>query len=353
MLVFGSGKYKDRLSEYLGVLVYGHLCFAALSSALLLLGSLGLALWGLRSLSVIMLALALAGPFIFLLWLMRRACYARLKPHLAASGGAWYMVLMLTGAYVLYQREWLSAASALGVMGVSSLAVALWLAMRLRVERPPLRGDELARDAFGDHWGYGRWSVGNQALNWVPSNIYYLVLPIWGGLEAGASFKALMNLIQPMLQAMWALSFLLLPALVQARAKGQAKLDSRLRFALVAFLLGPALYWVLLGLLHRPLVSGLYGGQYTEQAGLLWLLGLSPIFAAMKLVMGHSLRALERPDQLFLAYALSAVVALTVGTGLMYLYGIAGAGIGLLISQGITAALAAVFYRRLREVPSG
>lgn len=348
LLVFGPGKYKGRLPEYLGALVHGHLGFAVLSSALLLLGSLGLALWGASSLALIMLALALTGPFIFLLWLMRRACYARLEIHLAALGGAWYMMLMLAGAYVLYWREWLSAASALGVMGVSSLVVSVWLAIRLRVRRPPLRGDELAREAFEDHWKYGRWAVGNQTLNWVPMNIYFLVLPIWGGLEAGASFRALMNLIMPMLQAVWALSVLLLPILVRARDEGRSKLDSHIRLALIPFLIGPAAYWLLLGLFHQPLVSWLYAGQYTEGAALLWILGLSPIVASLKQVMGQSLRALERPDWLFLAYALSAVVALTAGTGLAYLWGIAGAGIGLVVCQAVTAALAYRSYRRLQ-----
>jgi O-antigen/teichoic acid export membrane protein len=349
LLVFGPGKYKDRLSEYMGALVYGHLGFAVLGSLVLLLVSVGFALSGLRSLYTLMLALAIAEPFILLLWLMRRACYARFEPRLAASGGAWYMVLMLAGAYVLYWREWLSGASALGVMGVSSLAVSLWLAVRLRVKLPSLRGDDLTRDAIRDHWRYGRWSVGNQALNWVPMNISYLVLPVWGGLAAGASFKALMNLVMPMLQAVWALSILLLPTLVWARDEGRAKLNSRIRLALVPFVVGPAIYWLLLGLLHQPLVSWLYDGQYTQGAAVLWILGLSPIVASVKQVLSQSLRALERPDWLFLAYTVSAIVALTLGTGLVYLWGIVGAGIGLVICQGVTAALALVSYQRLQR----
>jgi O-antigen/teichoic acid export membrane protein len=349
LLVFGSGKYKERLSEYMGALVYGHLAFSAVGSLVLLLTSAGFALAGLPSLSTVMLALALAEPFILLLWLMRRACYARFEPHLAASGGAWYMAIMLAGAWVLYSREWLSAASALGVMAISSLLVSLWLARRLRIKRPSLRAGDLARDAFVDHWRYGRWSVGNQALNWVPMNIFYLILPMWGGLAAGASFKALMNPVMPMLQAVWALSILLLPSLVWARDEGRDRLNSRLGLALIPFVVGPALYWLLLGIFHQPLVSWLYDGQYTAHASLLWILGLSPIAASVKQVLSQSLRALERPDWLFLAYTLSAVVALILGTGLVYLWGLAGAGMGLVICQVVTAVLALVSYRRLQR----
>jgi len=348
MLVFGSGKYKARLSEYLGSVVYGHLGFAALGSLILLLASLGFALSGSTSLAVALLALAFTEPFILLLWLMRRACYARLEPHLAASGGALYLGLMLAGAYVLYRGEWLSAASAFGVMGISSLVVSVWLAIRLRVKRPPLRGSELVRDAFENHWRYGRWSIANETLNWIPMNSYYLLLPILGGLAAGASLKALMNLVMPMLQAIWALSILLLPTLVRARDGEGPGFDSRVRLALVLFVLGPLSYWMILGLFHHPLVAWLYGGRYTEHAALLWLLGLSPIVASVKQVMGQSLRALERPDRLFWAYLFSAAATLTLGTGMVYLWGLAGAVAGFLFSQAVTAALALVLYRRLK-----
>ena len=349
LLVFGSGKYKERLPEYMGALVYGHAAFAALGSLVLLLTSAGFALAGLTSLSSVLLALAFAEPFILLLWLMRRACYARFEPRLAASGGAWYMAIMLAGAWILYSREWLSAGSALGVMAISSLVVSSWLAWRLRIRLPVLRTDEIVRDAFVDHWRYGRWSIGNQALNWVPMNVFYLILPVWGGLAAAASFKALMNLIMPMLQAVWALSILLLPSLVWARDEGRDRLNARLGFALIPFVAGPALYWLLLGIFHQPLVSWLYDGQYADRASLLWILGLSPIAASVKQVLSQSLRALERPDWLFLAYSVSAIVAVTLGTGLVYLWGIVGAGMALVICQVVTAALALISYLRLQR----
>jgi len=356
MLVFGPGKYKDRLSEYSGALLYGHLGIAALGSLALLLSSLGFALWGSKALSTVMLSLALTQPLILLLWFMRRACHARFKPHLAASGGGWYMALMLVGAYILYRTDRLSAPSALGVMAISSLVVSLWLAVRLDLKVPPLRGGKLVRQFFGGHWSYGRWSVANQVLNWIPTNAYYLLLPLWAGLATGASFKALMNLVMPMLQSIWALSILLLPIFVRARDKGPAELESKVRLVLMLFVLGSILYWVLLGSFHDPLVSWLYGNRYTENVELLWILGLAPVFVAVKLVVGHSLRALERPDRLFVAYLASAIVALALGALLIHFWGIAGAATGVLISQMVTAALVVILYRRsrlCREDPRG
>lgn len=350
MLVFGPGRYKGRLSEYLGVLLYGHLGFAALSSLLLLLTGLGFSLSGSSVISAVLLALALTGPFILLLWLMRRACYALLEPRLAAWGGALYMALMIAVAYILYQLEWLSAASAFGVMGFSSLVVSLWLIIHLRATPPPLRGNKLARDALEDHWRYGRWSAATGALMWVP-NLYFLLLPIWGGLEATASLKALGNLILPVMQANTALGILLLPALVQAR--GRARFDALVCLTLVPFILGPVLYWLLLGVLHRPLVIWLYGGQYAEHADLLWILGLLPVGLGIAAVFGAALRALERPDKIFWAYAFSAGWILTLGMVVLFTWGIAGAAVSLLANSVATAAIMGYFFTTLRKSGKG
>lgn len=352
MLVFGPGTYKDRLPRYLGALVYGHLVFVLLGGVALL--AVGLVLWlaDLTALSRGLLALAVTEPFILLLWFMRRACYVRVEPRLAASGGALYSVLMIFGACGLYWEGWLSAPSTLGVMAVSSLVVSLWLAVRLGIKLPRVRGGVMVREVLGSHLKYGRWSVANQVFNWVPLNIAFLILPIFGGLAAVASYKALMNLTMPVLQGVWALSILLLPILVRARNEGEATFDAKVRSALVIFVLGPVAYWLLLGLFHGPLMHLFYGGRYLEYAGLLWLLGLAPILAAVKQVMGHALRALERPDWLFWAYALSAGAAVTAGTALVYLWGVTGAALMLPACLAITAVFATAFYRRLRGSPA-
>ena len=347
MLVFGSGRYKGRLPEYLGALVYGHLGFAALGSLALLVAALGFALWGLASLSTVLLSLAIAEPFILLLWLMRRACYVRLEPRLAASGGAWYMLFMLTGAYALYRFDWLSTPTALGVMAISSLLVSLWLAARLRVKLPSLRGGEMTRESLKSHWEYGRWSVANRGMYWFPNNGYYLLLPIWGGLEAGASFKALMNLIMPMQQAVTSLVVLLLPFLVRARE--QNSLGSRVRLSLIPLVLASALYWVFLGTFHDQVVYLAYGGQYADYADLLWILGLLPVALAVNEVFAQALRALERPDALFRAYTLYAVIGGALAVGFMYAWGVVGAVVGILVSRVVAVALTATVLSRVRR----
>ena len=347
VLVYGSGKYRNDVPDYLGALVYGHFAFSAAGSLLLLLGGLAFALSGSGALSAIFLALALTAPFVLLQRLVRQSCYIRLQPRLAASAGTAYMVLVTVGAYVLYRGDWLSGATALGVRGVSSLLVSAWLALRLGVRLPPPRKDGLVMRVFGDHWRYGRWAVPTRVFTYIPGNIFYLVLPVWGGLAAGGGLKALMNMIMPVLQAYAALTTLMLPLLT--RARGTLEFERLVRVGLWVFACGAALYWLFLGLTHRWLTDLLYDGRYVEDASLLWLLGLLPVLAGVLGVLGSALRAQERPDRMFWAYMLTTAAAVTVGLGCVATWGLVGAVIGLLLSSCVTTAAATIFYRRTTD----
>ncbi len=342
MMVFGPGKYSDRLPGYLGIVLLGHLAYTILGSSLLLLVSWGAGLFGSVALSLALLGLALAGPFILLQWLMRRACYIVFKPQLAAWAGGCYMVLILSGIYVLRQLNWLSPLTAFVLMGFSSLSTGVWLAVRLRVNRPSLRDRRQLHEAARVHWNYGRWSAAAHAIGNVPENVGYLLLPIWGGLAASAAFRAVMNLVLPVMHGITAVSTFLLPSLVQAR--GQEEFKHLMRLVLVLLLTSSVAYWIMLGLFHSSLVTWLYKGKYAEYSTLLWLVGLLPLVRTMESVFGAAVRALERPDHIFWAQMLSAIVILTVGLGLVIAWEVVGAMVGYLISQTTLAGTLVWLY---------
>jgi len=344
MLVFGPGRYKGRHPEYLSVLLSGHWGFVALGSVLLALSGWVIAAFGPSPLASALLGLALAGPFILLLWFMRRACYIRLEPHLAASGGLVYLILMLIGLVVLYRHAWLSMLPAIGVMGLASLIASLWLAARLRVSISPSTANGLAREALRDHWGYGRWAVATMALTWIPGNVYYLLLPLWRGLEAGAALKAVTNLILPMQHMNSALAVLLVPTLVRARE--EAEFGRLTHLGMVLLTAGSLAYWALLIVFHRPIMAWLYGGQYEGYVAVLWMLGFFLVAGAVVSVLGGALRALERPDQVFRAAWLSTVVVLTFGLWSTVTWGVVGAGLGMALSSVAKMVAIWAYYRQ-------
>jgi len=253
---------------------------------------------------------------------------------------------MLAGAYLLYRSGLLSAATAFGLMGFASLLSGLLITVGLRVSLSLPAKDGLASEAFKSHWSYGRWLASMGILVWISMQVYYLVLPAWWGLEATATLRALMNLVLPAMHGYTALSIILTPALV--RARGSDELGRLARLALSVFVFTAFVYWAALGLLHGPLTTWLYKGQYSEYSGLLWLLGLLAVFAALETALSAVLRAFERPDYLFWAYVPSTIISVTAGVGLTAVWGITGAAVGLCLSYA--AIVGTIAYTTVRKV---
>jgi O-antigen/teichoic acid export membrane protein len=349
MLVFGPRKHRERLGTYLRVLLRGHWAFGAAMSALFGIAALALTHHGDSPLAPTALGVAIAAPFILFQWLMRKACYVNLQPRLAASAGALYMVLILSGMYGVSRLGWLNPASALAVMAGGSLWSGLWLLYRLA--SPPQK-TEIEREVFEDHLRYGRWASGAAALSWVPANALLLLLPVLWGLEASAAFRALANLLLPFGNVITALGAILLPVFVRNKAApGFRRLVLHLSAAFVA---AAIVYWLLLGVFHEQLFSLLYGGKYADYAGLLWLAGLIPLVSALNATAGGALRALERPNKVFRAECYGAALTVGLGTLLVMLWGVLGAVVSLLVANSVAAramhSMFAAEVTRVRDV---
>jgi O-antigen/teichoic acid export membrane protein len=342
MLFYGPGTYKDRFVQYLGVVLRGHWRFAVTISVLM--GALGL--WfRLRDWALLSEALGwlgLAGPFILFFWLVRRACYVRLAPQLAASGAAGYLLLVLAGLYTLSCFDAISPGRVFGLMAVASFIGGSWLVYRLRGQSRGNGREELAVEVTRDHWKYGRWGMVSTVLSWVPENSSYLFLPMWDGIEAAAVLRALMNLTVPALQAHSALGSLLLPFLV----KDHGRLRRNIRVALGVFAVASAGYWLALGLVYREAVTWLYAGRYTSAASLVWILGAVPIPAGIAVVLAGGLRAMNRPDLVARSYVISSVASLVLGFELLATWGVSGAAWLMLVASSSTAACLGFMYQR-------
>lgn len=331
MLVFGPGKYRERFPEYLGILLRGH--FALMLPGAALLAATAFLLGWLYSPAVerAFLALAIAGPFILLLWLLRRAFYVRLAPGWSAVGGVVYLGILLASILALHSGGRLSPATGFLAMAAASLITSLVLFALLR---PKLATESSTmRAVAADHWRYGRWSLATAGPAWFSSNVYFLVLPAWFGLEAAGALKALMNLTMPALHTISALGGLLLPVLVRAHDRGGPRAMSRtMKLSFALFFSGSACYLALLWGFRLQIFEFLYAGKYGEYISWpLLLVGIVPMLASFPAVLGGALRALERPEFVFWGYLASSGAALAVGCPLAVMAAPEGALLGMLI----------------------
>ncbi|HWG53358.1 MAG TPA: hypothetical protein VN677_08670 [Gemmatimonadaceae bacterium] len=353
MLIFGSAKYEAGFAAYMRVLLRGHWLISGAGGVLLAIAGGIVWLVGSRDVGVALIGLAPVAPCVLLAWLTRRACFSRLQPHWAAAAGGVYLVLMLAGLYALFHLALLSVLSALLVMGAASLVAGLWLVHRICAGGAAFSPDVTARHVVDDHWSYGRWALATSVVSWVPSNILLVAMSGFAGLAGSAAFKAMLNLVMPILQSLTALAILLLPALV--RVRGRPAFRKLLLFSLALFVGGALLYWILLGAFAEPLVGLLYKGRYGDTARLLWVIGLLPVSAAVVAVLSTVLRAVERPDQIFWAYVASALAATTAGIWALAHFGLLGAAVGQLAASVATAValVVIVLLRRRRAIAQG
>ena len=337
MLVFGPGKYKSQIRAYLRVLIRGNWIFGIIIGTIFFLIYLALLLFTHSPLTPTFLGLSIAGPFILFQWLMRRACYVNRQLHLAAIAGAGYMLMISFGSFGMYHYECLNPTTALFVLAIANLTSGLWLFFKLGVHHKLQKDCEVERDVLKDHWRYGRWASGSAALAWIPGNVFTLFLPIWWGFEASAAYKALFNLLLPMLHVIIALGAILLPELVARR--GLPDFRRLATHFLVLFISGTTIYWLFLGVFGEHILQILYAGKYLEYGNLLWLTGVIPIIGAIVSVSMVALQALELPNMIFRAYLASSGVAITIGPLCVIVWSVNGAMIGWLAAYAVNAIM--------------
>jgi len=332
LLVFGSRQFRNKFSVYLRTLaLWGNSGLAIAGGLLLAAAGTWFGYTENPHLAASLFACAAAQPFILFLWLMRRATYVHDKQNIAVGGGIAYVVIVVFATIMLRQWSALTASVTFLVLGGAALVVGVGIMWQLIGWVGVRPSSFLLTHAFGKHWRYGRWAAGTGVMIWVIGNVYILLLPIWGGLEASGALKALLNLVQPVMQAYMAFSALLIPEFVRAQAEGHFR--QKAIMVTVCFLLGAGAYWFVLASWDAELLHLLYGGQYNEYTDLLWLLGALPFVDGVKVVLEAGLRAVEKPDLLFWAYLGSTLVTLTAGVVLLAFFGLAGAAIGLTASS--------------------
>ncbi len=345
MMVFGAGKYAPRFRKYLAMLLCGHVGLTVPFGVLFFLAALFIGPLYSRDVQAAFLGLAAATPLILLLWLVRRALYVQLQPARAASGAAIYATCLIAAVFLLRAYGVISQSTVFLCMGASALLVSLLFLASLR---PRWRGAPNPTPAMvaAEHWRYGRWALGTAALTWVPTNVYYVALPLWVGLEGTAALKALMNLVMPALHSTGALSLLILPVLARQLKDHRARArHTTSRFALL-FAAGSLAYYLFLLAFRSRLMDILYKGKYQEFSELILFIGLLPLAISLVAVFGSALRAGERPDAVFWAYAASSALTFLGGLLLASQLGVFGAVCGLLLGSFCTAVVMALFCRR-------
>ena len=344
LLVFGAGKYADHTRSYLALLLRAHWALAGFGSLLMIFVGLVLNFTALGPLAYAIFGLALATPFSLLLWFARRAAYLQSQIRLATVASGTYLILLLSGVFALATLGFLSVFAVMAVISTASAISGLWLLRRvhqLRTDKACYDVAPTRRSVIADHWHYGRWAMGTGLLMWIPINFFFVVLSVVVNIEASATFKAVSNLVLPLLQTNAALGSLLLPAL--ALRTGNRQQFKKLIFtSLILLMAGAVAYSLMLGAFGYAAINLLYGGKYDSAAPLLWLLLPIPILDATMIVLSNALRSLQRPAGVFWSQVAVAALLLTAGVAATRSSGLWGAAAGVVFANLLGAIILGV-----------
>jgi len=296
MMVFGAGKHQERFRKYFGMVLWGHW-----GVSVLIAFGLGIAAWvfsrmGSHTMANALFGLAVASPFLLLIWLARRACYAQLYPALAVTGSGFNLLIILAGLFLLWRAGGISSFSGFLLLGVAGGVSSLLLLGRLRPQIVGYVGNPTPSMALADHWEYGRWNILGFLLYWASGQILMLIIPVFLSLTASAAVAATWTLYRPISQFMQALGSLVLPAFSRTASEpdGYKRLKQRVIGITAIFASAVALYALVASIFAKPILHFLYAGKYDEHWILVILFGVALVFSTMTGVFISALKAVGR-----------------------------------------------------------
>ncbi len=339
MMVFGAGKYRESFRKYLGMLLYGHWGIAAIISLALGVAALVTSHYGSKVLSHALAGLAIASPFLLLLWLARRACYVPMRPVWAVIGSAVNLVVVVVGVFFLWRASLLSGFSGLVLLGVAAGVASLVALVPVRPQVAGFAGNPTVGMVAADHRGYGKWNFLSVLMFWTSGHILSVIIPLFLGLNAMAALSAVGNLFRPLTQFVSSASLFILPyfAYTAHQKINNNQLKSKaLHIAL--FLAGAVtLYGLGMSLLSRQVLSLLYNTKYVEYRLLVVLFALSSIFSTVTQVFILTMKACGQISNVTRIWGLSTLIVLVTSIPLIMAAGIEGAIFSITLSYLLAA----------------
>src|SRR5690606_15852938 len=147
MLVYGAGRFRERVPSYLRALLTGHGAYVLGAGLLLGLTAAVIGLAGAPALAAALGTLAVAQAAILFLWTMRRAGAVVFCPQWAAAGGGVSRGVVGGGALGFGGGGWLTGPRAFARRGGAGVLVGAGLGVRRGVSLGG-PGPALAREAF-------------------------------------------------------------------------------------------------------------------------------------------------------------------------------------------------------------
>ena len=348
--IYGSGRYRERFSEYLRLMVRSNAVMGLLLTAFLLLICFLLSRVAPQLVSRALWGLALTAAVLLSSHLLRRAFYLQRQPVLATKTSLVFFITVVCGLWLGAKSGWLDSRTVFLILAVGWITAGAVFGRKLSFGEPQRSFLQIEPHYWREHWNYSKWVLASAIIVQLTTQAYYWLLAGFLSAKEAGELRAIHLLIAPMDQVFVALSFVALPALSACYA---AKDTGRFLFLWKRYVLATlgvtGAFAFAVRLIGKPVMHAIYAGKYDGLAPFLFVLALLPVLMGVGATMNNAVIATEKPKLTFFAYVCGGVTTLLGGIPLVMHFGLQGAVYGMLLSGAMyTGALALVFALRVR-----
>lgn len=338
--VYGSGRYRDRFSDYFPIMARGNFLLGlTLSGGISLLF---LVFWRfaphLASRALLGLGITI-GVLLYGIFL-RRAFYVQRQPALAAKFSMTFFAAVAVGLLLALRAHLLDGLWVFLILALGWTVAGARYGRKLPVGKMRTAFLEEEPSFWRVHWEYTRWVLITAFVFQLMTQGYYWLVAGFLSVKEVGELRAMSNLIAPVDQIFIALGYVVLPAMashyVMKRPDNLLSLTKRYALATLGV---TALFALGVRILGQQMMHVLYAGKFDNLAPLLFALGLLPLLMAMGNTMAQALKATEKPKLVFYGFLSSGAATFAVGIPLVMHFGLRGAVYGMLLS-GATFSVA-------------
>ena len=341
---------KER-RRFNGSAMIHHACLSALITlAIATLGLCAPAL-GIASHQPMLLACSITAGAIGLRNFARFLNFSLHRPHIACATDWLVTAIQLSGIVVLVHTHRLTASTAVGAIGVSSL-IGGSLALALSTQFIQARVSTAWTD-FRANWQLSRWVFASGVIGNIGTSIYPWVLDTFSGTLQAAVWgncNTVSSVGNPLLMGLqnW-----MAPAIAHAYADRPREQFRRyvIRYASLFLMILPAML-LALGVLSTPLLHRLYRDFSPNTTALVFLLAAGSLVQSVGFVFTRGLFSLGRGALDVWTNALPILVLIVCAVPLVHRFGALGGAISLLLAQILATGVRAVlFWKVAHEQP--
>lgn len=351
--VLGTGKYASRLKQYLQAQYKIHFFFTLLLSVLTI--SITQLLYSLGIISTLLYsAIQGAGvflPLMLIIWLIRRIYYILGQPQVSFFVSLTY-ALTLGLAAILFNR-WIGFQGHLFfpylIYGAASLVAFLFLILFQQDNQKQSSAHQCfsTRALLSEQWTFGRWLVLGNILYFIGNQIQFLLVGLMLSLGESGVFRAMQNVMLPMMQIITAISSFSLPNVSRSFGEKKPEKMQHTSFGVMTVLVLLAGSY-LAGLFIFPgfVEKILYGGKFQDFLYLIPYLGIPPLLLSFTANFSLINRSLQKPVYHTITTGTVALVGIITAPIMIYLWGIVGAVGSLICIEVFSLALNILLYRK-------